>query len=226
MPSRLAREDSISEMLADASDPFFVRVIPILRKLAGANKQLIVVSKYATRSVEGRPNKKDEYAARLHTLNNQLLLAQDDLNTNNEQFQERLRDTAREQSPSSLIELINRAAEVASSSSFLVNCCKAVTIELAGRELFKQVLLATRTVRDALISAVESIKDGIPPPQLIPHLPDAEKKLLSAITAIKQSTVQLVTAQAGIIGEKFISNVRKQEILGKSIVARFTQISY
>lgn len=214
---RLAREDSISEMLSDASDPFLLKVIPIFKRLAGANKQLIVIAKYATRSVESRPAKKDDAAARAHTLNNQLVLAQENLNTANEEFLERLRETAREQTPLSVVELLNRVVAVASSTSFLVNCVKAVTIELAGRDLYKQVLLATRTVRDAILSVIESIKDGAPPPQLINHLPEAEKKLLAAAATVKQSTMQLVTAQAAIVGENFVSAVRKQEVLGKAV---------
>jgi hypothetical protein len=213
--AKLAREDSISEMLADSSDPFLLKVIPVFKKLAGANKQLIVISKSASRTVEARP-KKDEASARAYTLNNQLVLAQENLNKANEDFLERLRETARDQSPASLVELLNMAAAVASSTSFLVNCCKAVTIELAGRDLFKQVLQATRTVRDALTLAIDSIKDGIPPPQLIAHLPEAEKKLQAAVTTVKQSTMQLVTAQATIVGDNFVSAARKQEILGAS----------
>jgi hypothetical protein len=202
-------------MLADSSDPFLLKVIPVFKKLAGANKQLIVISKSASRTVEARP-KKDEASARAYTLNNQLVLAQENLNKANEDFLERLRETARDQSPASLVELLNMAAAVASSTSFLVNCCKAVTIELAGRDLFKQVLQATRTVRDALTLAIDSIKDGIPPPQLIAHLPEAEKKLQAAVTTVKQSTMQLVTAQATIVGDNFVSAARKQEILGAS----------
>lgn len=223
--AKLAREDSISEMLADSSDPFLLKVIPVFKKLAGANKQLIVISKSASRTVEARP-KKDEASARAYTLNNQLVLAQENLNKANEDFLERLRETARDQSPASLVELLNMAAAVASSTSFLVNCCKAVTIELAGRDLFKQVLQATRTVRDALTLAIDSIKDGIPPPQLIAHLPEAEKKLQAAVTTVKQSTMQLVTAQATIVGDNFVSAARKQEILGavRAAVAASTKL--
>jgi len=238
--NHLSREDSISDML---SDPFLQRVLPAFKKLAGSNKQLIVVCRYASRSAESRreqSSKKSsssssssslssacsasgalsaEALARVQTLNNQLELVKESFNKVNEDFLERIRDSARDSATQQqVVDLFNMVTQVANSASFLVNCCKAVTIELSERDLFKQVLQATRTIRDALLLTIESFKESPtppPPPQVTPQLMnETEKKLLAAFTTVKQSTMQLVVAQAAVIGDTFVPFFRKQEILG------------
>lgn len=209
------REDSLSELLKEAGDQYGKAFALACKKFSTANKQLIVVAKHATepaaspQNAKKKDKRKDSMALTLLNLGTQLREAKTMLETANAALDVDLRGLSATFDDASVSKVVVALGTTAKATTFLINSCKAMVLEKTDVDLYKQVLTATRTIRDAIALCAETLAQA---PMYLQNA-TVKNQVEGAVRTVKQSLAQLVMTQAQQTGERLVSGQRRCELL-------------